>query len=575
MSTIKRQRTEAGPSRSQNGLDHNYAQCSAIQWKLKALNPETEMSSPCFICIGAQKSGKSTLLNNLLGREIFPNRSGTDAKTEMPKTLANISILALTCDSYTINDGPVLTSQDFDREIKEILKTMNVFCETDCRHIKVTGPDLYNVHLIDTPGPANCSDSELQTYLNTSYLKAVKANDSARVLWTIEAGKIETDILLSHHGREVLTNERVHIIMTKPDKLSYNDDVLYRQLSNGYQELPKERIWCVKNYDTASSNEYPSLREQRRLETQYFREHHYYNALSPEDKKRCGINNLKEWMVNYIIQQMKIDIEKNRPIYENLLAIKQQELLSIGQPIPLENSEERMCAYTSFFTEWPIELNNKIQGSAGQHLRVTLKNMRTELLACPLIINDAMLEDNGGFLIPVNRLNQNLMRDILGPHLRNLHDIAERWTLDLHRQVMSLITEVKPRSYSRLDASFWKKVVDIIKTNSHPTSILDYIKTHIDSQDILTKPLDDRDVKYQLKTLWSSITENVADSVWRVMSKFYSATFIQKTKEILENNKHLANDIQEDKAIIKRIEDIKHYRSLLQSALTIIDDING
>lgn len=122
-----------------------------------AKNSEAEVS-----VIATMSSGKSTLLNAILGKEILPSKNeactATICRIKDVDGLENFRLRAETIDGKEISDWKEINSDDIKKYNEEGNKMgINLFLEGDVPGIN---SDEMNLILIDTPGPNNSQNTE-------------------------------------------------------------------------------------------------------------------------------------------------------------------------------------------------------------------------------------------------------------------------------------------------------------------------------------------------------------------------------------------------------------------------------
>lgn len=122
-----------------------------------AKNSEAEVS-----VIATMSSGKSTLLNAILGKEVLPSKNeactATICRIKDVDGLENFRLRAETIDGKVISDWKEINSDDIKKYNEEGNKMgINLFLEGDVPGIN---SDEMNLILIDTPGPNNSQNTE-------------------------------------------------------------------------------------------------------------------------------------------------------------------------------------------------------------------------------------------------------------------------------------------------------------------------------------------------------------------------------------------------------------------------------
>lgn len=140
-----------------NELKKELKEKKAIEEFEVAKNSEAEVS-----IIATMSSGKSTLLNAILGKEILPSKNeactATICRIKDVDGLKNFRLRAETINGEVISDWKEITSEDVKKYNEEGNKMgINLFLEGDVPGIN---SDEMNLILIDTPGPNNSQNIE-------------------------------------------------------------------------------------------------------------------------------------------------------------------------------------------------------------------------------------------------------------------------------------------------------------------------------------------------------------------------------------------------------------------------------
>jgi hypothetical protein len=311
-----------------------------------------------LVVIGAQSSGKSSLLNSILGMDILP--TGNNMVTRSPLQIELIQ----TNDINTIatfgnylngiwekNTELLLTYPNITNIEKEgIIKQIeNITCKNAGNEMNITeipiflriqSPNIPNLTLVDLPGltMVACTDKgqpkDIKIKIRNMISNYIK-NSKTIILSVMQArSDIEADIALDLIKEYDPEGERTIGILTKIDLMNEYTDITNLLENNISVDLQlKYGYYGIRNRNKKESLENNAL-EGLELEKQYFENHTLYK--DTKYKNRLGIPSLCKQLSHILVESIKKslpNILKN--INENLNNNKLQ-LEKLGTPIPLE-----------------------------------------------------------------------------------------------------------------------------------------------------------------------------------------------------------------------------------------------
>lgn len=272
-----------------------------------AKNSEAEVS-----IIATMSSGKSTLLNAILGKEILPSKNeactATICRIKDVDGLENFRLRAETIDGDIISDWKEITSDEIKMYNEEGNKLgINLFLEGDVPGIN---SDEMNLILIDTPGPNNSqnSDHKEATY---KFIKDTKNNPL--VLYVINATQHATNDdanLLSEISEIVKNNgkqaeERFIFALNKIDCFDPEKESIDTLIENSKNYLKKFGIENPKIFPiSAEAAKLVRLREkgQELSRTQRSNLQSFEFSFLPEDDYP-GIDTIKYASISEIAKE--------------------------------------------------------------------------------------------------------------------------------------------------------------------------------------------------------------------------------------------------------------------------------
>ncbi|MGG1516996.1 dynamin family protein [Paenibacillus oryzisoli] len=149
-----------------------------------ALNSEFEIS-----VIATMSSGKSTLINAMLGKEVMPFKNeACTAKIVNIKDMENIDVERARCVDEDGNEIVPMLPVDPDRmaSYNEDERIARIYMEAELPEIK---SHQINLVLVDTPGPNNSASQKHQDYT----FGVLKDEDKPMILYVLNATQLQTD----------------------------------------------------------------------------------------------------------------------------------------------------------------------------------------------------------------------------------------------------------------------------------------------------------------------------------------------------------------------------------------------
>jgi len=117
-----------------------------------------QLDYPRFVTVGDQSSGKSSVMEALIGREFFPKKDGLCTKRPLCLTLQNTK----TGEWAEFEDGDRIYDM---AEVRKRIERENLFVgdeviSSDPIWVKFYSPDVWNLHVVDLPGYISVSTKD-------------------------------------------------------------------------------------------------------------------------------------------------------------------------------------------------------------------------------------------------------------------------------------------------------------------------------------------------------------------------------------------------------------------------------
>lgn len=311
---------------------------------------------PRLVVVGSQSSGKSSLLNSILGLDILP--TGNNMVTRSP---LQIELIQNTSEytkaifgNYINGKWTTLNEQDIEypntseetkkniyNEIESITKKnagndMNISFKPI--YLRIISPNVPNLSLVDLPGltMVACTDKGQPKDIKEQIKKMVGEyiQPSKTIILAVMPARsdIEADIALDLIKEYDPNGERTIGVLTKLDLMNDGTDITHLLENNVSIDLQlKYGYYGIKNRSKKELFE-KNIIEGLEIEQNYFKNHSIYSNIKFRDN--LGIPSLCRNLSTILVQSIKnclpkILLEINQKLDEN--TIKSNKL---GNPIP-------------------------------------------------------------------------------------------------------------------------------------------------------------------------------------------------------------------------------------------------
>ncbi|XP_016549053.1 dynamin-related protein 3A isoform X2 [Capsicum annuum] len=332
-------------------------------------NRLTGLRLPQVAVIGSQSSGKSSVLEALVGRDFLPR--GCDICTRRPLVLQ----LEKCCDDGIGNESfewgefghlPDKRFYDFDAVRREILaeteKEVGVNKGVSDKQIrlKICSPNVLNITLVDLPGitkvPVGDQPSDIEARIRNMIMSYIKQETSIILAVSPANADLANSDALQMAKEVDPTGTRTIGVITKLDIMDKGTDA--RNFLLG-KVIPLRLGYIgVVNRSQEDINNNRSIRQALAHEEQFFRDHHVYRGLSD----RCGIpqlakklNQILEQHIRNVLPTLKTDLTSH------LVAVE-KELRSYGEA--LESKGERGAMLLNILTKYSEAFSAEVDGKS-------------------------------------------------------------------------------------------------------------------------------------------------------------------------------------------------------------------
>lgn len=384
--------------------DRMIALGDALQSTLK----HSEVEIPRIVVVGTQSSGKSSVLNSLIGMDILP--TGKQMVTRTPLHLEIIRSKSVDkAESHAefgeYRDGmwesslqcqisfpkPTVAQRDTISEYIEHETCRKAGSQKDIStepiHLRIVSPNVTNLSLVDLPGltAVACTDQGQPKDIKEKIERLVEsfAAQEKTIILSVMTGRsdLEADMGLEQVKRHDPKGERTVGVLTKLDLMNDETDIV------GYLENKVSRdlqlnhgYFAVKNRNSTEKDTL-SVEEGLEREKQYFDKRPAFTKESV--KTRVGTPSLKAYLSHLLIESMKTALPSIQSGINKELSEIDDELVSLGEAIP--QSEEGQISYLhTLLVNFARDFSSCIEArgssaSTGRNIRDILIQCRQDL----------------------------------------------------------------------------------------------------------------------------------------------------------------------------------------------------
>ncbi|XP_058245990.1 dynamin-1-like protein isoform X2 [Hemibagrus wyckioides] len=330
---------------------------------------------PQIVVVGSQSSGKSSVLESLVGRDFLPRGSGIVTRRPLVLQLVNVlpleerrkqenGIKAEEWGTFLHCKHQVFTDfNDIRTEIEEETDrtTNNKGISSDPIHLKIFSPNVLNLTLVDLPGitkvPVGDQPEDIETQVQEMILSFI-SNPNSLILCVSPAN---SDLATSDAlklAREVDPDgRRTLLVVSKLDLMDAGTDALEVLLG---RIIPvKLGIIGVVNRSQHDLNTQKSVADAWRDE-QAFLQRHY-----PSLASRCGSRYLARTLSRLLMHHIRDCLPELKARVTALSAQFQARLSSYGQPV-----EDQSATLLQIVTKFATDYCNTIEGTA-RHIQTS------------------------------------------------------------------------------------------------------------------------------------------------------------------------------------------------------------
>ncbi|KAG0746860.1 hypothetical protein G6F57_000858 [Rhizopus arrhizus] len=328
---------------------------------------------PQIVVIGSQSSGKSSVLENIVGRDFLPR--GTGIVTRRPLILQLISRAVVDTEDKDKQEWgeflhlPGQKFYDFDKIREEIVKDTelktgkNLGISPQPINLRVFSPNVLTLTLVDLPGltkvPVGDQPKDIEKQIREMILKYITKPNA--IILAVTAANVD---LANSDGlkmaREVDPEGlRTIGVLTKVDLMDQGTDVI--DILAG-RVIPLRLGYVpVVNRGQRDIESKKSITKALDAEREFFENHSSYKSKA----QYCGTPFLARKLNMILMHHIRNSLPEIKAKIQSALTKYQQELLQLGDPLNDGSSSGQANLVLNIITEFCTEFRTIIDGTSN------------------------------------------------------------------------------------------------------------------------------------------------------------------------------------------------------------------
>lgn len=534
---------------------------------LKEKNIDIEI--PQLVVVGTQSSGKSSLLNGIIGMDILPTGSNMVTRTPLNLQLIQDSTPRLEFGNYSNGKWQKETSINLTLPVPSLTESLKTKQEIIKRtrdlagkeksishqpiNIKIYAPNLPNLGLIDLPGltMVACTDKgqpkNIKEQIRNMVAKYIQNKKSIILAVMPARTDLEADPSLEFIKEFDCNGDRTIGILTKIDLMNKDTDVTKYLKNDISKDLKlKYGYFAIKNRspkEMADINILSGIQNEK----QFFNKHPKYSNIN--HLGRTGVKNLSKFLSTILTQHIKKSLPAVTLEINKLYEIINKKYNSLGGDVPSNKDSmislihQLVSNFSTVFTK-RIE-NKKSYNNIGLKIKQIFIDYRSKidnikpfnnLNSQEKYIDTAIQKCEGNhmnFLTPpIEVLELCLQDDNLGNPFKFLMIPSEETLQKINSEMYNVANDIlKDETYTRfpnLVKIIKREFEVIIYNNKKNTSNTMINSINMEKEYVWT---DDQDFLEKIPELITNINNKQNKIINTLLDKYFHCI-----KKIIKNN---------------------------------------
>ena len=333
-----------------------------IQEALSSTSSRYEIELPQIVTVGSQSSGKSSVLEAIVGKDFLPR--GTGIVTRRPLVLQLYNIPHGTDYAYFGHNDKEYT--DFEQVKAEIISETFKLCgdnkgiNSEPIFLRIFSNNVINLTLVDLPGitknPVGDQPKDIEKQIsNLIYDYISKENTIILALSPANADIANSDSLKMARTVDP-KGERTFGVVTKIDLMDEGTDALEMLQGEVYPlKLGYIGVVCRSQKDI---NDNKTIEEAIKSEEKFFKTHPKYHKIS----HNLGIKALSSKLNALLIRHIKRSLPQIRDKITAIMATKKQELDAYGFDLEFEGPKGARSVMLGIISRYTETFKDYIEG---------------------------------------------------------------------------------------------------------------------------------------------------------------------------------------------------------------------
>ncbi|KAJ1760466.1 Dynamin- GTPase protein [Coemansia sp. RSA 451] len=335
---------------------------------------QDQIDLPQIVVVGSQSSGKSSVLENLVGRDFLPRGSGIVTRRPLVLQLVNVSRSDNNSDADTEARAQFLhlpnqvftdmseVRREIERETERLAGSNKGIVKTPI-HLRISSPDVLSLTLVDLPGitkiPVGDQPSDIETQTrNLVYEYISKPNSIIVAISPANVDIVNSESL--KFAREVdPKGTRTIGVITKIDLMDRGTNSLDILTGRVYPlRLGFVGVINRSQEDTLASK---PIAESLRGEAEFFSGHAVYRTV----QQHCGTATLARVLNQLLLQHIRDHLPSIKTKINALISQTEHELSSYGTAAG-DGGMAKSSRLLKMLTMFANEFSSSIDGSAHE-----------------------------------------------------------------------------------------------------------------------------------------------------------------------------------------------------------------
>ena len=472
-----------------------------LQEIFSQVNLPFDIKLPQIVVVGAQSTGKSSVLESIVGKDFLPRGSGIVTRTPIILQLNRLARAVKEDEKgsskpteYAIfSHKPEEVYSDFDRVREEIERqTIRIAGENkgiskEPVIVKIFSPYVLDLTLVDLPGltrvPVGSQPQDIDKIIRELVLSFIQNPSS--VILAVSAANIDianSDSL--HLAREVdPKGDRTLGVITKLDLMDKGTDALGVLKGKEYPlKLGYVGVVCRSQEDLKMKK---ALQEAIKSERQYFERSPIYSGI----KDICGIEYLTKRLNKLLVQHIGECLPILKKNVEAQLQSRKEELKTYGSDLSGEEGKESyhtlllylLSKYTEYYQaaiEGTSKINQTAEYKAGARINLLFQDLYVKTLNYLTPFDNLTDEDIRTAILNAKALNPSLFipeaafESLIRLQISRLLEPSLGCALQIHNELRNVAIHPdlgELQRFDRLQGKVSEIMTDLLRNFLEPT----------------------------------------------------------------------------------------------------------